>query len=101
MITSQEIIEHLDALCRESGIKGLELIATGRHPRTPANCAFIACTGPDSLCGFQNHSDETPEKAIEKVRERIKTPAALAAEKRDAAQKLVLEAELLEREATP
>lgn len=97
MITSKQITEHLDKLCSESGIRGLELIATGKQNRDETSCAFIACTSHSSDVGFNSESAATPEETIALVRSKLKTPAQLAVEKRETAQKLVLEAELLER----
>lgn len=92
---SKQIIEHLDRLCAESGIKGMELLVIAGNDRAEYLTKFIAnVPGSSDACGGQ-----TAEEAITKLRGNVKTPAKLAAEKRDAATKLILEAELLERES--
>lgn len=92
-MTSKEITESLDRICVESGIKNLQIIATGYFKREDYEKPFIACAS-----GETSQTGDTAEEAITKFRAGHKTPAQKAAEKREAAQKLVLEAEILERE---
>lgn len=94
-MNSKEITAHLDRLCVESGIKGMQLIAAGYASREDHESKFIAYTP-----GQNTESGATAEEAIAKFKEKMKTPAQLAVEKREQAQKLVLEAERLEREAS-
>lgn len=91
---SKQIIEHLDRLCAESGIKGMELLVIAGKDRAEYLNKFIAnVPGSSDACGGQ-----TAEEAITKLRGNVKSPAKLAGEKREQAQKLILEAELIERE---
>lgn len=90
---SKQIIEHLDRLCAESGIKGVSILACGILNREDHFSKFIV-----SAAGYSHESAMTVEEAFDKMRAKILSPEKLAARKREEAQRLVLEAELLERE---
>lgn len=94
-MTSQEITAHLDAVAKASGIKGLQIIATGYYERQPHENPFIVYCRDHG-----NESADTLELALDIFRSKMKTPSRIAAEKREAAQKLITEAEQLEQQPT-
>lgn len=93
LMNPAEIIAYLDRLCVESGVKDLKLLASGSAKRYRDEANYIAySTGVNTVIG------ETAELAIANYKAKVGTLAEQAATKRDLAQKLLLEAELLERE---
>jgi len=92
-ITSQDIIDHFRAIEAASGIPELSLgCDTGYYK------IFTACVrGEYSCCGFGN----TPLEAVEAFKEKRAALPSEAKTKREAAAKLMAEAEAMEKLNAP
>ena len=93
-----EIIAALRAKCAASGIKGIELMAVA-GPDREDYCSMFIASQSESL--YETGGGQTADEAIAKLRAKLKTPAQLAAEKREAAAKLLAEAATLSPEDKP